>query len=131
MTATAAIDKYTIHTLPALKVITSEAQHERYLSALLELERRERLTSEERSYAELLTLLIESFEEEHYPIRAASPVEVLQELMAANNLRQKDLAKQIGSESVVSEILSGKRELNKRHIENLSKRFKVSPEVFF
>ncbi len=58
-------------------------------------------------------------------------MEVLQELMAANNLRQKDLAKQIGSESVVSEILSGKRELNKRHIENLSKRFKVSPEVFF
>ena len=131
MTATAAIDKYTIPTLPAPKVITSEAQHERYLSALLELERRERLTSEERSYAELLTLLIESFEEEHYPIRAASPVEVLQELMAANNLRQKDLAQQIGSESVVSEILSGKRELNKRHIENLSKRFKVSPEVFF
>jgi HTH-type transcriptional regulator / antitoxin HigA len=131
MTATAAIDKYTIHALAAPKVITSEAQHERYVSALLELERRRHLTSEERNFAELLTLLIESYEEEHHTIRAASPVEVLQELVTANNLRQKDLAPQLGSESIVSEILSGRRELNKRHIENLSKRFNVSPEVFF
>jgi len=130
VTATA-INKYMLHDLPAPKVITSEAQHERYVSALLELERRKRLTSEQRNYAELLTLLIESYEEQHHPIRAASPVEVLQELVIANNLRQKDLAPELGSESVVSEILSGKRELNKRHIENLSKRFKVSPELFF
>jgi HTH-type transcriptional regulator / antitoxin HigA len=58
-------------------------------------------------------------------------VEVLVELMSANDLRQKDLALLLGSESVVSEILSGKRELNKHHIEKLSKRFKVSPELFF
>jgi HTH-type transcriptional regulator/antitoxin HigA len=58
-------------------------------------------------------------------------LEVLQELISANNLRQKDLAPVLGSESVVSEVLSGKRELNKRQIENLSKRFRVSPAVFF
>jgi HTH-type transcriptional regulator/antitoxin HigA len=130
MTATA-IDKYTLRDLPAPKVITSEAQHKQYVSALLDLERRKRLTSEERSYAELLTVLIDSYEEERYPIRAASPVEVLQELVSANDLRQKDLAPLLGTESIVSEVLSGKRPLTRRHIEKLSARFNVSPAVFF
>lgn len=95
------------------------------------MERRSHLTAEERSFAELLTLLVEDYEEKHFPVRSASPVEVLTELMAANNLKQKDLASVLGSESIVSEVLSGKRELNKRHIERLSKKFKVSPELFF
>jgi len=51
--------------------------------------------------------------------------------MDANNLRQKDLAPMVGSESVVSEVLGGKRELNKHHIEKLSKQFGVSRAVFF
>ena len=53
------------------------------------------------------------------------------ELMEANDLKQKDLAPLLGSESVVSEVLRGKRELNKHHIERLSKRFGVTPAVFF
>ena len=113
------------------KIITSDAQNDRYIAALLELERRGHLTLAEKNLAEVLTLLIEAYEEERYPIRSASPVEILKELMDANNLRQKDLAPLLGSESVVSEVLSGKRELNKHHIEKLSKRFRVSPAVFF
>jgi HTH-type transcriptional regulator/antitoxin HigA len=97
----------------------------------LELERQKKLTLTERNFADLLTLLIEAYEEKHYPIRSATPLEVLQELMTANDLRQKDLAPLFGSESIVSEVLSGKRGLNKRHIEKLSRRFKVSPELFF
>jgi HTH-type transcriptional regulator / antitoxin HigA len=126
-----AIERDLLNGIGAPKVITSEAQNERYVSALLEMERRNHLTAEEKNFAELLTLLIEAYEEKHYVLRSASPLEVLTELMAANNLRQKDLAGVLGSESIVSEVLSGKRELNKRHIERLSKKFKVSPEVFF
>jgi HTH-type transcriptional regulator/antitoxin HigA len=126
-----AIEKDILEGIGAPKVITSDAQNERYISALLEMEHRSHLTAEEKNFMELLTLLVEAYEEKHYPIRSATPVEVLTELMTANNLRQKDLAPMLGSESVVSEVLSGKRELNKRHIEKLSKRFKVSPEVFF
>ena len=126
-----AIEKDILNGIGAPKVITSDAQNERYISALLEMERRSHLTAEEKNFMELLTLLVEAYEEKQYPIRSASPVEVLTELMTANNLRQKDLAPMLGSESVVSEVLSGKRELNKRHIEKLSKRFKVSPELFF
>jgi len=125
------IEKDTLDGIAAPKVITSDAQNERYISALLELEKKGRLTAKEKEFAELLTVLIEAYEDEHYPIRDASPVEVLMHLMEANNLKQKDLAPLLGSESVVSEVLRGKRELNKHHIERLSKRFGVSPAVFF
>jgi HTH-type transcriptional regulator/antitoxin HigA len=80
--------------------------------------------------AELLTLLIEDFEEKHYALKAASPVEVLNELMRANNLKQKDLLDVIGTASIVSEVLHGKRQLTTEHIRRLSRRFHVSPEVF-
>jgi HTH-type transcriptional regulator/antitoxin HigA len=125
------IESDTLRGIDTPKPITSDAQNERSISALLEMDRRGHLTAAEKKYAEVLALLVEAYEDKHYPIRAASPVEVLAELMSANNLRQKDLAPTLGSESVVSEILSGRRELNRRHIERLSKRFKVSPEVFF
>lgn len=125
------IERDTLEGVAAPKVITSDAQNERYISVLLELEKKSRLTAKEKEFAELLTVLIETYEEKHYPIRAASPVEVLAELMDANDLKQKDLAPMLGSESVVSEILRGKRELNKGHIQRLSKHFGVSPAVFF
>jgi HTH-type transcriptional regulator/antitoxin HigA len=125
------IEKDTLEGIDAPKVITSDAQNERYIAALLKIEQKDRLTPKEKEFAELLTVLIEAYEDEHYPIRAANPVEVLRELMVANNLRQKDLGPLLGSESVVSEVLRGKRELNKGQIERLSKRFGVSPAVFF
>jgi HTH-type transcriptional regulator/antitoxin HigA len=78
-----------------------------------------------------LTTLIAAYEEENHPIPDASPIDVLRTLIEANDLRQKDLAVIFGSESIVSEVLHGKREINRNHIEKLSKRFNVSPAVFF
>ena len=111
--------------------ITSERQHKEYLSVLDKLASKDNPTSEEEKYAEVLMALIEAYEEEHHSIPDASPVEVLRTLMDANDLRQKDLASILGSESIVSEVLHKKRELNKAHIEKLSKRFDISPAVFF
>jgi HTH-type transcriptional regulator/antitoxin HigA len=111
--------------------ITSERQHEEYLLVLDKLANKERPTAEEEKYAQVLMTLIEAYEEEHDSVPDASPLEVLRALMDANNLRQKDLAPIFGSESIVSEVLHGKRELNRTHIEKLSKRFGVSPAVFF
>jgi HTH-type transcriptional regulator/antitoxin HigA len=51
--------------------------------------------------------------------------------MDANNLSQKDMVSVFGSESIVSEVLHKKRDLNKTHIQKLSKRFHISPAVFF
>ena len=125
------IERYNIKGFPAPRPITSDAQNEHYTEVLYNLERPRNLSAAEEKYAELLMVLIKAYIEEHDPIRAASPVEVLTELMAANNLKQKDLAPLLGSKSVVSEVLSHKRELNKQHIEKLGQRFKVSPALFF
>lgn len=111
--------------------ITSERQHEEYLSVLDRLASKDRPTSEEEKYAEVLVALIEAYEEAHHSIPDASPVEVLRALMDANDLLQKDLAPIFGSESIVSEVLHKKRDLNKTHIVKLSRRFHVSPAVFF
>lgn len=116
--------------LPA--VIRSEAENERFTEMLEELDRKgSRMSSAERRMAELLTLLIEDFEEKHYALKAASPIDVLGELMQANGLKQKDLVDVFGTPSIVSEVVSGKRKLTTEHIRKLSRRFKVSPEVFF
>ena len=128
---TAIAEKYFIKGFEAPSRITSDEQNEHYIEILHNLVRRGRLSAAEKNYAALLTLLIESYEEEHYPVRASSPIEILQALMEANNLRQKDLVPFLGSESMVSMVLSGSRELTKNHIEKLSKRFRVSPEIFF
>jgi HTH-type transcriptional regulator / antitoxin HigA len=111
--------------------ITSDRQHAEYLSVLDKLAARENPTNEEEKYAAVLMTLIEAYEEEHHSIPDASPVQVLRTLMEANGLRQKDLASIFGSESIVSEVLHKKRALNKTHIEKLSRRFGVSPAVFF
>jgi|ERR1700730_13257948 len=111
--------------------ITSERQHEGYLLVLDKLASKGSPTAEEEKYAQVLMTLIEAYEEERDSIPDASPVEGLRALMDANNLRQKDLAPIFGSESIVSEVLHGKRELNRTHIEKLSKQFRVSPAVFF
>ena len=117
-------------TLPA--VIHSEKENEHYAALLEELDHRPgRLTPAEQRLAELLTLLIEDFEEKHYSLRPATGVEALEELMQANNLKQKDLVNIFGTPSIISEVLSGKRKLTTEHIRNLSRRFHVSPELFF
>jgi HTH-type transcriptional regulator/antitoxin HigA len=111
--------------------ISSARQHEEYLSVLDKLANKGNPTTEEEKYAEVLLTLIEAYEKEHHSIPDASPVEVLRALMDANDLRQKDLVPVFGSESIVSEVLHKKRSLNRTHIAKLSKRFHVSPAVFF
>jgi HTH-type transcriptional regulator / antitoxin HigA len=112
-------------------VIHTEEENERYVAELEALHSREQLTPEEEQLAELLTLLIEDFESRNYQIQAAEPVEIVCELMDANGLKQADLIDVFGTRSIASEVLSGKRDLSKTHIEKLSQRFHVSPEVFF
>jgi HTH-type transcriptional regulator/antitoxin HigA len=116
-------------TLPA--VIRNEAENQRYISVLEELDTKgNRMTAAERRMAELLTLLIEDFEEKRYALKTSEPLEVLIELMNSNNLKQKDMLDVFGTPSIVSEVLSGKRQLTTEHIRRLSRRFHVSPEVF-
>jgi HTH-type transcriptional regulator/antitoxin HigA len=115
----------------APKIIASREQHEAYIQRLLELQRKAHRTAEETETAKLLVVLIADYEAKQFTIEKASGVEVLRELMDANGLRQKDLADDLGGESIVSLILKGKRQLNRQQMEKLSHRFHVSPAVFF
>jgi HTH-type transcriptional regulator/antitoxin HigA len=80
--------------------------------------------------ADTLGDFIGEYDASHHQLPEASPADVLKQLMLENDVRQSDLP-EIGSQGVVSEILSGKRELNTRQIAGLSRRFHVSPAVFF
>lgn len=79
--------------------------------------------------ADAISVFIEKYEAEHVPILDLKPAAVLKFLMSEHDLRQSDLP-EIGSQGVVSEVLTGKRELNARQIKRLAKRFNVSPSVF-
>ena len=116
----------------APKVIRSEKENEAYTRTLYEFDQRgSKLTHAEKELADLLTLLVEDFESKHYQLPRAKPVEVLRFLMDQHSLKQRDLVGVFGTRSIISEVLSGKRKLNKEHIERLSQRFHVSPDVFF
>ena len=114
------------------KVIRTEKENEAYTEILYDLDQRSKtLTSAEKEFAELLTLLIEDFEEKRYRLPRSKPLGVLRFLMEQHDLRQKDLVDVFGTPSIISDILNGKREMNKDHIKRLSERFHVSPEIFF
>jgi len=81
------------------------------------------------SLMETLGSLIELYEVQNIPEIGGDPSEALRTLMKEHNLKQSDLP-EIGSQGVISEILSGKRQFNVRQIKLLSKRFRVSPAVF-
>ena len=81
------------------------------------------------SLMETIGSLIEIYESQYVNEVEGNPVDTLNALMAEHGLKQSDLS-EIGSQGVVSEILSGKRQLNVRQIKMLSTRFKVSPAVF-
>ncbi len=73
--------------------------------------------------------LIENYETQEYKINESSPIESLKYLMQEHGLKQSDL-KEIGSQGVVSEILTGKRTLNIEQVKKISNKFHVSPLVF-
>ena len=76
-----------------------------------------------------LGTLIEAYEEAHEPVPQVRGGEMLGYLMEEHGLRQSDLP-EIGSQGVVSELLSGRRELNVRQIRRLAERFGVAPAAF-
>ena len=79
---------------------------------------------------DIVTAFVRDYEERNVEIPDVAPSAVLRFLMEQHSLRQADLADAFGSQSNVSEVLSGKREINARQARALAKRFGVSPAVF-
>ncbi len=79
--------------------------------------------------ANTLSALIGDYDQQHYPQQSIAPENMLRFLMQQHQLTQSELP-EVGTQGVISEILSGKRELNLRQIKSLSKRFNVPIRAF-
>jgi HTH-type transcriptional regulator / antitoxin HigA len=112
------------------RVIRSDAECERLTNELMRLDEREGLTPEEQELAELLTVLVGEYEERRHPVPQANPKQVLQHLMEARNLTQKDLWKVFGSKGITSEVFHGKRSISKAQAKKLATFFRVSAHLF-
>ena len=84
--------------------------------------------SPEGEELELLSLLVEKYEQEHYPIEAPNPIEAIKFRMEQMDMSKKDLAQVIGYKSRVSELFSRKRKLNLKMIRNLHDKLKIPYE---
>ena len=78
---------------------------------------------------EVLSILIEKYEDEYFPIEMPDPIEAIKFRMEQLGMKQKDLAKYVGFKSRVSEIFSKKRKLSLNMIRNLSESLKIPTEV--
>jgi len=110
--------------------IHAPEEYDVYLKRVGELLEREARSEAEDRYLELLSILLDRYEEENERIEAPDPLTALKELMAANNVSQAELSKLIGSSGLTSMILSGKRDMSKSQMKILARRFNVSPALF-
>lgn len=92
---------------------------------------RPELTADEQDYLNVLGTLIAEYEQTLDPLPDISGVELLEILIEEQNLRQKDLVPIFKTESIVSDVLHGRRKLTVEHIQKLAAFFHVSPAVFF
>jgi len=114
----------------APRVIHNDDELEAYTDALFQLTALGNPSRAEMEAIELLTLLVERYEQEHYLIPAADPVSVVRLLIEKQNLTQRDLIPQFGSESAVSMFMTGQRNLTLEQVRKLSTRFKLPADVF-
>ncbi|HEY0049196.1 MAG TPA: hypothetical protein VGB68_07925 [Pyrinomonadaceae bacterium] len=124
--------KLLMQTLPS--VITSDEELERLTKEVDRLMtkgiKEDELSPEEEKLLELLAVLIEQYEDEHYPMPDIPPHEVLKYLMKENGYKQKDIVHIFGSSGITSEVVNGKRSISKAQAKKLAEFFSVSVELF-
>ncbi len=111
-----------------LKPIKNEEDYKNALARLEEIFDAPE-NSTEGDEAEILSLLIENYENEHYPVEAPDPIEAIKIRMQELNLRQQDLVGIIGGKSRVSEVLNRKKRLTVEMIRTLEKHLQISASV--
>jgi len=123
--------KLLVSTLPA--VIKTEEENERALAIVERImdKGEDKISPEEYRLIDLLVKLIEDFEDKEYPMgNKATPLDILKSLVFEHELKQIDLVDVFGTQSVVSEVLSGKRRISANHAKRLAKRFKLPVDLF-
>lgn len=94
-------------------------------------DRLDELAAEEQDYLDILTDIVERYEDEIIPLPVVSDQDMLRHLIEAKGVTQTDVAKETGIVvSTISEVLAGRRKLNRAHIGRLARYFNVGPSVF-
>ena len=115
----------------ALRPIQSDADLDRAIAVVDALLDRDGLDAGEQDYLDVLSDLVEHFEDQTDPPRDVSDAEMLRFLMEQQGVKQVELSRATGIvESTISAVLSGKRTLNRSQIGKLASHFHVSPGVF-
>lgn len=111
-------------------VVSNQKEYDRMEAIFTGLFKKDRSPEEDKLF-ELLANLLEDFEERKLKILPRQePREYLRFLMDENGIRQADLADVLGTQSIVSDILSGKRQININQAKKLASRFNVNVELF-
>ncbi|MCA0364501.1 MAG: helix-turn-helix domain-containing protein [Bacteroidetes bacterium] len=111
-----------------LKPIKSQEQYQHYLKIIDNLVDCEE-DSKEEELLEMVSILVESYENQHFPIESPDPIEAIKLKIVEKGLKRKDLAIYFGSTSRVSEVLNKKRALTFEMAKKLRKGLGISAEV--
>ncbi len=112
-------------------VVRTEAEYDRAIEQIEKLLKKgDRISAEEERLLDLLSALVEKYEDEHYPIEPSAPHEILQHLMEARGLKQKDIVHLFGSSGRASEAINGHRPISKIQAKALAEFFSVSTDLF-
>ena len=114
-----------------LRPLRSDKDLDKAVQMVDSLLERSDLATDEEDYLDVLGDLIERYESEAHPMSPVSDAEMLRHLIEAKGVSQSELSDATSiADSTISEVLQGKRSLNRGHIGKLAKYFGVSPEVF-
>ena len=115
-----------------LKAIDTEEEYDRMVAAVEELmDRGEgKLSQEESALLETMAILIEAYDDRHYPLPTTPPHEMLRYLMETGGRTAKDLLPILGTRGRVSEVLNGKRSISKEQAKKLAAFFRVTADLF-
>ncbi len=112
------------------KVIETEDEYEQFLAVAERLTFKQTQTPEESALYDLVTMLVETYESQHYPIEQSSPVEILLHIIESSGIDLADLAEIFGSSDTLNQVLSGQKPIDKSQAQALGDKFKLSPQIF-
>ncbi len=113
-----------------LKPIKNKQEHSEYLSRVYELMQKDiEPNSLESDELEVLSILIEKYEKEHFPIEPPNPIDAILFRMDQLGMKRSDLSEILGSRSRVSEIFSRKRKLSLTMIRKLNEHLGISAQT--
>lgn len=108
----------------------NDQDHDAMVAELAKLDELDAPAPEQKALAELLTALVEHYENQHVSIPKNSPHESLTALMEDRGLRHKDIAAFVGNKGLTTEILAGRREISKAVAHKLADGLQVPIELF-